>query len=103
MYKLEFLPIVNSDLNNIINYIYQKTKVTTYGKKIVNTIMSEIDKILIFPYGNSIYNTCKKMKYEYRKIKVHNYLIFYNIDEHKKIITIVRILHEKMNLTEILD
>ena len=65
MYKLEFLPIVNNDLNDITKYIYIKTKTPAYGKKIINLIMKEIDKILIFPYGSALYSTSKKMKNEF--------------------------------------
>lgn len=65
--------------------------------------MKEIDKIVVFPYGNSIYSTKHKLNNEYRKIKVKKYLIFYTINEENKIITIMRILHEKLDINNILN
>lgn len=60
-------------------------------------------KISIFPYGTSEYKSVSKLKYTYISIKIKNFSMFYTIDEKNSTITIVRVLYEKMNITNILE
>ena len=50
-----------------------------------------------------MYKVKRKLKYEYRSYKIKNFLIFYTIDENKKLITIVRVLYQKVNIDNILE
>lgn len=103
MYKLEFLPIAKKDIDQIINYISRDLKNITASKKLSNLFMKSFDNIIEFPYGSSIYKYSKTLKYEYRSYKVKNFLIFYIINEKQKLITIVRVLYQKMNIKNILE
>ena len=103
MYKVEILPIAKKDIDNIIYYISHNLKNVTASKKLRDLFISSLDNILEFPYGCSIYKTLGILKNEYRCYIVKNYIMFYVIDEDKKIITIVRILNRKMNFNNILN
>lgn len=46
--------------------------------------MSNIESILEFPYGSSVYQPIGVLKNEYRSHKVKNFLIFYTIIKKKK-------------------
>lgn len=96
MYKLEFLPIAKSDINDIIYYISNSLKNITASRKLRDLFIDSLDKILEFPYGYPIYKYKKNLKNEYRSFKVKNFLMFYTIDEKYKIITVVRVLYQKM-------
>jgi plasmid stabilization system protein ParE len=50
-----------------------------------------------------VYKTFKKLKNEYRCIKIKNFLIFYTVNEDEKRITIVRVLYQKMDINNILE
>ena len=65
--------------------------------------MKSLDNISVFPYGNSVYRTTGTLKYEYRSYRVKNFLMFYIIDEKQKLITIVRVLYQKMGIKNILE
>ncbi len=56
-----------------------------------------------FPYGYSSYNSLENLKKEYRSIKIRKYLLFYTINESKKTITIIRILHQKMDIVNYIE
>ena len=60
--------------------------------------MDGAKSILIFPYGSAKYTTTSLLKNEYRSFRIKNYLMFYTISEKDKIITVVRVLYQKMNL-----
>ncbi len=103
MYKLEFLPIAKNDIDSIIYYISNNLKNVTASRKLRDLFIDGIDKILEFPYGFPIYQKVKFLKNEYRSFKVKNFIMFYTINEHDKIITIVRILYQKMDISKILE
>lgn len=103
MYKLEFLPIAKKDIDNIIYYISNKLQNPTASSKLAIKLIKGANSILTFPYGAAIYKTKNELKYEYRSIKINNFLMFYTIDEDSKIVTIVRVIYEKMNINNILE
>ncbi len=103
MYKIEFLPIAKKDIDNIIYYIVHNLKNITAAKKHRNLFMSSINNISEFPYGSPIYKPGDILKKEYRSYKVKNFLIFYTINEREKLITIVRVLYQKMDIENILN
>ena len=102
MYNLEFLPIAKQDIRNIAYHIFINLKNPSAARNLVNKFIGETQKNLLFPYGSSVYLLKEKLKYEYRIIKVNNYIMFYIIDEEKKKVIIVRVLYRKMNIHNIL-
>ena len=75
----------------------------TASKKLRDLFISKLDDIVEFPYRNSIYQPIGTLKNEYRSYRVKNSLIFYLINEDEKLITIVRILYQKMDISNILE
>ena len=102
MYKLEFLPIAKQDMNDIINYISTVLKNPSAALNLHNLFVMGAKSILDFPYGLSKYTAISPTNNEYRSIKIKNYLMFYTINENKKIITIARVLYQKMNYENVL-
>lgn len=102
-YKIEFLPIAKKDIDNIIYYISYNLKNITTSRKLRDLFLNSLDYITEFSYGNSIYKFKKALKYEYRSYRVKNFLIFYTINEKKKLITIVRVLYQKMDISNSLE
>lgn len=103
MYKLEFLPIAKNDVDNIIYYISNHLKNITAARKLRDLFADSIDKILEFPYGTPTYQQVNFLRNEYRSFKVKNFLMFYTINEQDRIITIVRVLYQKMDISQILE
>ena len=103
MYKLEFLPIAKKDMDDIIYYISNNLKNRTAAINLSNNFIKGANSILEFPYGSSVYRTSKKLKQEYRCFKIKNFLMFYNVNEKDSVITIVRVLYQKMDINNILD
>ena len=102
MYKLEFLPIAKKDMEDIIYYVSNVLVNKKAANALAKSFISEANGILDFPYGSSAHHI-NNLKYEYRSIKIKNFLMFYTINERDKIVTIVRVLYQKMNINDILD
>lgn len=47
------------------------------------------------PYKHGVYFPLRPLKHEYRKLLVDNYVMFYYVDESKKLITIARVICKK--------
>ena len=103
MYKLEFLSIAKKDIDDIIYYISNNLKNKTTARNLANNFVKGANSILEFPYGSSVYKTSKKLEQEYRSFKIKNFLMFYTINEKKKVITIMRVLYQKMDINNILE
>ena len=102
MYKLEFLPLAKQDMDNIVDYISTVLNNTSAALNLRNLFMAGAKSILTFPYGSAKHTTISLLKNEYRSIKINNYLMFYTISEKDKIITVVRVLYQKMNFENVL-
>lgn len=102
MYKLEFLPIAKQDMDSIIYYISHELKNSSAAKRLANDFIRETNKILDFPYGSAIYHLDQTLQNEYREMKIRNFIMFYTINEKEKIITVVRVLYQKMDISKIL-
>jgi len=103
MYRIEFLPIAKEDIDYIIYYISYHLKNVSASKGLRDLFMKSLDNISVFPYGNSVYRTTGTLKYEYRSYRVKNFFMFYTINEDKQLITIVRVLYQKMDISNILE
>ena len=103
MYKLVYLPIAKSDIDNIIHYIAINLQNKSAAKKLAESFIDGANSILNFPYGSSIYQPMGILKNEYRSIRIKNFLMFYTINEKEKLVIVVRVLYQKRNINNILE
>ena len=59
--------------------------------------------VLLFPYATPTYQPIRPLKHEYRKILVQNYLMFYWVDEEKKLVTVARVVYAKRDYGRLLE
>lgn len=97
MYKIEYLPLALEDLLEITKYISNTLKNSKSAQKLYKKIIGAIDNLEEFPNSNPMFISQKKLKYEYRKLTVDNYIVFYCIDDIKKLVTIVRVIYKRRN------
>lgn len=102
MYKIEFLPIAKKDIDQIIYYVSHNIKNKTSAEKLMDLFINSLDKIVLFPYGLPLYKSLGVLKNDYRCYKVKSFIMFYTINEKEKIITIARVLYQKMDINNIL-
>jgi plasmid stabilization system protein ParE len=93
MYKLEYLPIARQDMIDIAQYISRELLNPLAAEKLAKEMIESADKLRDFPYANRVYNPIRPLEYEYRRLIVENYLMFYYIDEESKTITIARVIY----------
>lgn len=103
MYTLEYLPIAKKDMMEIAQYIGVKLADPAAADRLAEKMVSEAEKLIDMPYKCSIYLSPRRLKHEYRKLLVNNYIMFYYVDETTKIITIARVIYAKRDFRRLLN
>lgn len=102
MYKIVYLPLAKTDIQNILNYISDVLGVPNSALNLLEKFEKSISYLQDFPYSHSIYSTKRTLKNKYRFIPVKNYIIFYNVIENKKTVEISRVIYAKRNLEKLI-
>lgn len=97
MYKLKVLPSVKKEITKIRDYIADDLSNIPASINLMEDIQKAFTYIKDNPNAFSHFNYEKKLKHEYRKKIVNNYIILYWIDEAKELVTVSFIFHTKMN------
>ena len=66
-------------------------------------LVNAAESVLTFPYAAPAYQPIRSLKHEYRKILVQNYLMFYWVDEEKKLVTVARVVYAKRDYGRLLE
>lgn len=87
---------------DIIRYISVELKNPDAANRLAVELVDTAESVLTFPYATSVYQSIRPLKHEYRKILVQNYLLFYWVDEEKKLVTIARVIYAKRDYGRLL-
>lgn len=103
MYKLEYLPAARQDMIDIVQYIGRELNNPAAAEHLAVELIRAGDGILTFPYANPAYIPVRPLKHEYRKLLIQNYLMFYWVDEEKKLVTVARVIYAKRDHKRMLE
>lgn len=93
MYTLEYLPIARRDMVDIAIYIGVKLEAPDAAERLAEEIIETADKLTDMPHRCAVYTPVKPLKREYHKLIVQKYIMFYWINENKKLLTIARVVY----------
>lgn len=102
-YKVEYLPLAMQDMVDIATYISEELHHPDAALSLAEKLIAAGDTLEQYPYRNGLYNPVKKMKYEYRKILVGNFGMYYRIDEDSHVVTIARVIYQRRDIDRLLD
>jgi plasmid stabilization system protein ParE len=101
-YNIEISEPAESDLRDIVRYIYAKLDAPITALKMMDIIEKAIASLVDIPYRFPLVNDELLANKGYHKLIVTNYIVFYTIDEDKNIVDVERILFVKRNWRRIL-
>ena len=93
MYTIEYLPIAKSDMVDIAKYIGVKLENPEAAERLAEKMIEAAEKLTDMPYKCPVHIPVKPLRHEYRKLIVQKYIMFYWVDEDKKLITIARVVY----------
>lgn len=102
MYTIEYLPIARRDMVDIAKYIGVRLTNPDAADRSAEEMIEFAEKLTDMPYKCSMYIPVKPLKHEYRKLIVQNYIMFYWIDEDKKLVTIARVVYSGRDYEKLL-
>lgn len=100
-YELRILPLFETDLNEIVDYICNQLENPIAADAFVDAVREAIFTRLSYPKSVAPYPSTKKRKYPYYPINVKNYTIFYVVIDH--VMEVRRILYSPRNLPAFLE
>ena len=103
MYKLEYLPVAQRDMVEIVRYISEELQNPAAADRLAMELVNAAESVLTFPYALPAYQPIRPLKREYRKILVQNFLVFYWVDEEKKLVTVARVVYAKRDISRVLE
>ncbi len=103
MYKLKYLPIARNDITNIAWYVAHQLSNPVAAKNLTEKMLSRAEMLTTSPFINPVYIPIKPLKFEYRKLFVGNFIMFYYVSEIDKTITIARVIYSKRDFEKFLD
>lgn len=103
MYRLEYLPVARQDMIEIVRYISKELQNPVAADQLATELIEAGDSIPGFPYANPAYMPIRPLKHEYRKLLVQNYIMFYWVDEGKRLITVARVVYAKRDYEHLLE
>lgn len=103
MYKLEYLPVAQKDMLEIVRYISKALNNSDAADRLATELIEAAESVLPFPYASPVYTPVRPLKHEYRKQFVQNYIMFYWVDEEKKRVTIARVVYAKRDYKQLLE
>lgn len=86
-----------------MRYISRELNNPLAADRLATELVEAGDSIPVFPYANPAYIPLRPLKHEYRKLLVQNYMMFYWVDEEKKVVTVARVIYGKRDFERLLE
>ena len=102
IYKVTVLSSARQEMHDIAKYIRTEFDNPTAAKRIMKKFKEASARLKQQPYSCPVHLSEKPLEYEYRKLIVDNYIMFYQIDENKKLVTISRVIYSRRDYNQLL-
>ena len=96
-YKVKLSIKAKDDLKSIVLYIKNHLNEPAIANKYAKIIREEIQTLEYFPQKFAIIDDKSVKDLKIRKLIIKNYIVFYRVNEDKKIVNVERILYSESN------
>lgn len=97
--KYKITNLTSQDLENIWLYTFENWSIEQ-ADRYLNLIIDEIEYVAQKPDSGFDFSSVRK---EYYRSRIKSHFIFYRIDYKNEVVEIIRILHQRMNIENILS
>jgi addiction module RelE/StbE family toxin len=101
-YRVEISEPAENDLRDIVRYIAAQLSAPTTALKMMQTMEDAIAGLEHMPKSYPPVLDDRLQAAGYRKLIVKNYIVFFTIDDGKKIVNVVRVLYTRRDWLHIL-
>ena len=101
-YRLSVSTDAHNDIDEIINYIACELCNPQAAKDFLDDVHSSYCNVVKNPFMYSLCDDERLQLAGYRKIVIKNFLILYRVDEHERLVSVVRVVYSARNYAEII-
>jgi plasmid stabilization system protein ParE len=102
VYLLNFPKIIHEDVESCYKYIKETLDAPRAAEKLIEELISKLNYLKENPYIKSLVQDSYLASLGVRSIKVKNYVVYYDINENRNTINIIRFLYNKRDWIKIL-
>lgn len=101
-YRLDFSKAFKSELSDVVGYIISDFSNPPAAQKLAKKVREALERIEENPYLYPLYHNDAIAAKGYRYIVIGSYLLFYTVDEDKKIVNVARFIYGKREVEKLL-
>jgi plasmid stabilization system protein ParE len=102
MYTLAYSKIIRSDVRSSYIYIKEKLESPMAAENLIIELINKLNYLKETPLTRPLVQDGYLASFEYRSIKVKDYVLYYIVDDGKKKVNIIRFLYNKRDWINIL-
>ncbi len=103
MYKIFMLAPALENYEEIVRYLALELKNPAAAMSLVKRMDEGLDRVARFPFSCPTCLTAHKMKHEYRKLLVNNFIVLYWVDEENRAVMVEQIVYARRDIDSLLD
>jgi addiction module RelE/StbE family toxin len=101
-YSVDISEPAEEDLRDIVCYISAQLSAPMTAMSMMETIEKALQKLSSMPFGHPVVRDDRLAGMGYRRVNVKNYVVFYTVNEPKKVIDVERILYARRDWANLL-
>ena len=101
-YRVDVSEPAEEDLRDIVRYISGYLSAPMTATRMMETIEKALLQLSDMPYGFPVVRDDRLAGMGYRHVNVKNYIVFYTVDEPKKVVDVERILYARRDWANLL-
>ena len=102
-YHVKLTATARQDLKNIAFYIFKQSGSKEIPSTFINELKDKVNLLSEFPYRGSFPSNHVAKSLGYRFLVHGDYLMFYAVDEDKKIVNVLTFIHAKRDYSRVLN
>ena len=103
MYKIVILKTARESLEKIICYLALELKNPVAARELQVKLNEGMKRIAAFPYSCPVLDLPMRLKHEYRKLIVKNYMELYWIDEKNTTVNVEQIMYARRDIAQLTE
>lgn len=96
-YRIDYLPLAKKDLEKAVAYIALELQAPETARSLLTALDEAANNLKQMPYRFAVYPLTSTLLAEVRFIPVGSYNLFYQVDEARKTVTVLRVLHQRQD------
>ena len=97
-YEVVVQPLALQDMTEAVTYIAGELKNPIAADRLAERLVRGIESLAAIPTRCPLHHTQRPLRYEYRQLRVDNYLLLFTVSEEDETVTVARVLYARRDV-----